>query len=1338
MTFQKIQKNASGNAQTPQTTSQLTSRPFALPAKPTITKSTVQTEIAAPTVQQHQEQTQEIEIQRKTNLLEIPGLMAEKQTKLPKKRIQAKLTIGQPGDKYEQEADTVVHQVVQRLHAPIPSQRLDISQSPSEIVQGLKAKVVQRCLRRASLRDATRTPTRRHQQPEIQTQKTNLLKRPAVNIQRQMMSSEKLQPQPMLQRRQHKHSGNGMTVAPDLEASIQQARSGGHSLAKKIRQPMEQAFGADFSRVKLHTDATSDQLNQSIQAKAFTTGKQIQRASDTWKSTKRNVSLASSPTKWNKGQQREKTRGQIQELLTDEQISKMATDIETKMLKEGGEVSLMLEKEYIDAIQPYLLKDQGLKDTANTEADQLVQELKNEDTGQNSDLRKSQSPTVKQQEKVQEYYRDIEDEKLNKKNNKVVGLTRRARRKPNVNRDINKEIAKNLSKLASEEGIKKASAQSIKEKIEELRTKKLIYTAALERGRQKLASGIGVIKVADKIEFSEGFEDWKKNEARLEQAAKEKTLLSDELSIAHKKEKIIKDEESNEEEDIFSFFLDEETEKAAKDTEINNLIENKEQDLQNISHETEISKAKVDENIQGEKETIDKSMTKAALNVTRDQIKTIVKQLKNQLKNQEKNNKKDPLITASLMEAKNLIAEKNEEQDQIGLFYTFVFEEDKKEEDKEEEDKKDKEDKKEEDKKDKEDTEGRRIKKQAVQTTLTGNHIETAIAQLCTSIDVVVPDVGDKRTVEVLFRFPIDGTAERLGFRLRGEAERESESKLKIKIEYTFVFGYADFIHELLGEFGGYVEAQKGFLEFEAKNSQALGHLISYGLYRRFKESRSMPKQFRNFLWGRGHDKGGEAWAAAAEQQEFANKDTNVITGELIGVRDNANIPMVGSNSLVTKWIEGKKHSKSTIEKAKGELGAPDIKEGKTKTKTKTTGSSYRKIEARDRFDISSPLAHLGMTPFVDLKLTANWNPTEESGKFYKFDWVTQDFEKFEIEGSLEWRVGTLGSPDYIATIASAAVVAILNNFRPFAEKALDKEKNLKDAGAKKLGRLLNGLESVGHLSSGIVLSQPALAASYAGMAKDPTLTLNTPGFAPELFRTATFSNLGALSAVRLFVKAVRKNESPWEIAFSFGTLTNISFTVPTLLNITIENVKNPAYQFATLILDDASKQPIKAVKSADKSDKESIPDDNPYTSIPIKGDGNCFFRAVSRGLKLQYDIDMDDKNLRQTAVTHLRNNRANFEESFLSAGELTSLRKTFPQFKNVKTYDQYLAVMAKDKMWGGEVEALALMEELETNIIIHRAENPKPIFGSQINDQGIHLQFVSNNHFNLLLPVRI
>jgi|GEM_PF-3743414 len=114
--------------------------------------------------------------------------------------IQAKLTIGQPNDKYEQEADRVALQVVNQINTP-GSQQL---------------------------------------QPELQPP-----------------------------------SDSGVTTTADLASSIQRARTGGQPLAGSIRKKMEGAFGADFSGVKIHTDAQSNQLNQSIQARAFTTGQDV-------------------------------------------------------------------------------------------------------------------------------------------------------------------------------------------------------------------------------------------------------------------------------------------------------------------------------------------------------------------------------------------------------------------------------------------------------------------------------------------------------------------------------------------------------------------------------------------------------------------------------------------------------------------------------------------------------------------------------------------------------------------------------------------------------------------------------------------------------------------------------------------------------------------------------------------------------------------------------------------------------------------------------------------------------------------------------------------------------
>jgi hypothetical protein len=67
----------------------------------------------------------------------------------------------------------------------------------------------------------------------------------------------------------------GGSLDADVSADIDRARVGGSSLPAPVRGQMERAFGADFSGVRVHTDAAAGVLNQRIQASAFTLGNDI-------------------------------------------------------------------------------------------------------------------------------------------------------------------------------------------------------------------------------------------------------------------------------------------------------------------------------------------------------------------------------------------------------------------------------------------------------------------------------------------------------------------------------------------------------------------------------------------------------------------------------------------------------------------------------------------------------------------------------------------------------------------------------------------------------------------------------------------------------------------------------------------------------------------------------------------------------------------------------------------------------------------------------------------------------------------------------------------------------
>ena len=67
----------------------------------------------------------------------------------------------------------------------------------------------------------------------------------------------------------------GGQVGDSVQTGIDQARGGGSPITPDVRAPLERSFGADFSRVRIHTGGRADGLNRSLQSRAFTTGSDV-------------------------------------------------------------------------------------------------------------------------------------------------------------------------------------------------------------------------------------------------------------------------------------------------------------------------------------------------------------------------------------------------------------------------------------------------------------------------------------------------------------------------------------------------------------------------------------------------------------------------------------------------------------------------------------------------------------------------------------------------------------------------------------------------------------------------------------------------------------------------------------------------------------------------------------------------------------------------------------------------------------------------------------------------------------------------------------------------------
>lgn len=79
-----------------------------------------------------------------------------------------------------------------------------------------------------------------------------------------------------IQRLLAQRTGDGPTELDDATADrINRARGGGQTLDTTIQQKMGAAMGSDFSGVRVHTGSESNQLNQQLGAKAFTTGQDV-------------------------------------------------------------------------------------------------------------------------------------------------------------------------------------------------------------------------------------------------------------------------------------------------------------------------------------------------------------------------------------------------------------------------------------------------------------------------------------------------------------------------------------------------------------------------------------------------------------------------------------------------------------------------------------------------------------------------------------------------------------------------------------------------------------------------------------------------------------------------------------------------------------------------------------------------------------------------------------------------------------------------------------------------------------------------------------------------------
>lgn len=319
--------------------------------------------------------------------------------------------------------------------------------------------------------------------------------------------------------------------------------------------------------------------------------------------------------------------------------------------------------------------------------------------------------------------------------------------------------------------------------------------------------------------------------------------------------------------------------------------------------------------------------------------------------------------------------------------------------------------------------------------------VSSCLSKMAPLIQAAAPNPGDSGELEVQLECPVDpsGTGY-LGMRFTVSIEHLEKKAMKLRMELA-VTGGAKIgnVAKIGGELGGYVEAQ-------GEDAKKTLDLVSYGFYRRFRESYWIPNEVANFMWGGSATSVGwkrsEKWAAKVEKENFKKKQNlnsgptgedeegaYVETGGLLGVGAEIGIKGVAKGEVGAQYTTGKHYDYDAFEKIgevdernKGKLGyKPRKKLGEEapvplgmRGRQRSLGESVHSLEITGAVE-GGPFAG-------ELTLGFNWSTEgrEGSAKF-------QDFSA-ELSASASLPVNELvakGIGGYIPPIVASLIEVV-------------------------------------------------------------------------------------------------------------------------------------------------------------------------------------------------------------------------------------------------------------------------------------------------------------------------
>lgn len=203
--------------------------------------------------------------------------------------IQPKLTVGQPNDKYEVEADKKADQVVQKLAEPAnptstKTQTENLQKKEDDEVLQNKLEIQRKPIFESNAEQqepnvqtkpiAPIQPSLTGDQDEELQKKEEEFSESEEEIHTKLSSAENPSTPNEESTIQRKEEGSS-TNTTDLESSLNSSKGSGSALPSNTQESMGNAFGADFSGVRTHTGGDAIQMNKDLGSQAFTHGNDI-------------------------------------------------------------------------------------------------------------------------------------------------------------------------------------------------------------------------------------------------------------------------------------------------------------------------------------------------------------------------------------------------------------------------------------------------------------------------------------------------------------------------------------------------------------------------------------------------------------------------------------------------------------------------------------------------------------------------------------------------------------------------------------------------------------------------------------------------------------------------------------------------------------------------------------------------------------------------------------------------------------------------------------------------------------------------------------------------------